>query len=127
MTLPLFPFRQKDDIRMKYDIDLYDDNTYNVVLTSMIPSGWMESTVERLRKLKGLTIPLEEVDSFLVDDRYLGIVQMRIKKTLKEIEDQVREDLKDFKILSGEVKAVLIEKEETTWRVIIHVRGLYTA
>ncbi len=118
---------QKEDLRMKYDIDLYDDNTYNVVLTGRIPPGWMEGAVEGLRKLKGWTIPLEEVDSFLVDDRYLGIVQMRIKKTLKEIEEQVREDLKDFKILSGEVRAVLIERDGESWKVVMHVRGIYTA
>lgn len=123
MVTGLFRKRRKEKI--KYDIELYDDNTYALFFELSIPKGWMEKVIEKIGKLRRQSIRIEQVDSFVATEG-LGVLQSKIRKYVDLVVNEVRKELKGFKIHSAKVEDVVFIKANGYWRAKIRVVGVYS-
>ena len=126
----MFRLKRREKPKMKYDIELYGDGTYKLIFSFDVKNIVLKKAVESLArqqaKLYFAEEKFEELDFFVVDERFYGVVAKRLGKVIKEVEEQVREDIPTFKIVTGKINVIAFEKlSKDLWRAKLTMEGDY--
>lgn len=119
---------KKEDI--KYDIDLFDDGSYELEFSFEIDNAVLKAAVESMKKQQEFLMKINEefdkLDYFIVDQRYYGIVEKGMRKLVKKVEREVRQDIRGFRIVSGKIDVIAFQRTDSkTWMADIRMRGEY--
>ena len=136
------PEQLKED-RIHFDIDLFDDGTYELEFNFDVENRVLKAAVESMMKqqrkifrVADLEEEFEKMDFFMVDPRMYNMIARRLKGIIKQVEEQVRQDFKEFKIVTGKINAITFERTESgeegeegeeSWIAHIWMEGEYVA
>lgn len=115
---------RKQKKRVDYDIRLFDNREYMLAFTTTIPANWLSGVAKYLLK-KSQQSEAERLNEFEVDERLNPRIVNKLRKHLKEVEEQVRKDINTFRIHTIKVEKFNYKKNGDNYDVDIRLRGHY--
>ncbi|MEM5810116.1 MAG: hypothetical protein QW156_04490 [Candidatus Aenigmatarchaeota archaeon] len=110
--------------KIPYEIKIFKSNDFNIIFHTKIKANILIKAIERLNKKYNYNIPTDVLEIVSENEAILSLFSSRIKNWIYQVQENVREKIKNFVILQYKLKKVVLKREGDFYNCDFEVVGI---